>query len=98
MGDHATTGTTGPAPDADVLETELGTELCLLNRRTDEVLVLNTTAADLWRLLDGATPVEAAVDVLAATYRVPPDEVGSQVAPLVEDLRAKGFLTAPSTS
>lgn len=80
------------APHEAVLETELGVEMCLLHRGTDEVLVLNTTAADLWRLLDGDTEVTEAVGLLALNYQVPGDEVRAQIAPLLQDWCLRGFL------
>lgn len=82
------------APHQAVLETELGVEMCLLHRGTDEVLVLNTTAADLWRLLDGETDVAEAAHVLARTYQVPPEEVLAHAHPLVRDWCERGFLVA----
>lgn len=91
VADHERTATC-PAPDVDVLETELGVEMCLLHQRTDEVLVLNATAADLWRLLDGATPVETAVAVLATNYGRPAGEISRAVQPLLQDLHRRGFL------
>lgn len=80
------------APHEAVLETELGVEMCLLHRGTDEVLVLNTTAADLWRLLDGDTEVAEAAQLLARNYQVPGEEVLAHVGPLVQDWCRRGFL------
>ena len=47
----------GP-PLAHILETEIDEEVSLYDTQTEQVVVLNKTASDVWRLSDGESDVE----------------------------------------
>lgn len=77
---------------------EVGDEICLLRPQDHEVLVLSTSAADVWRLIDGSTSVEEVSADLATAYAADPATVLADVQAVVEDLRARGFVVADDGS
>jgi hypothetical protein len=68
----------GPPRD-DVLVTDLDGDLTVYDPRRNEVHVLNATAGDIWRLLDGAHDLDGVTDAIAAAYSTSADEVGPHV-------------------
>ena len=72
---------------------DLDTELSLYRTDTDEVLVLNQTAGDVWRLADGTSTVEEIVTQLAHAYSASTAELESSVYEVIDDLTARGYLT-----
>jgi hypothetical protein len=86
-----------PQPVADVVAEDLGEDICLY-RATDEVLVLNQTAADIWRLCDGESSVPQIIQTLADAYQTPRDAVRSDIDTVITDLLERGYLrTDPIT-
>ena len=83
---------TGPRPADGVTVEDFDDDLCLFRRDIDEVLVLNMSAADIWRLADGQTSVAQIVDLLARTYAVPSARVAPEVEDVVTQLIARGYL------
>jgi len=79
-----------PAPGVE--EMEIGDEISLYNPATDQVLVLNATASDVWRLSDGEHTLEEIVSKLASAYAVDADTVHADVAGAVASFREAGFL------
>lgn len=71
---------------------EIDDELCLFRPDIDEVLVLNTTASDIWRLVDSRTGADEIAEVLATAYGANRGQVLSDVRATVADLSARGFL------
>lgn len=71
---------------------ELDDELCLFDPSSAEVLVLNTTASAIWRLLDGARTIEQVCRALADDHDVETAEVRPHVAALIEQLAGRGLL------
>lgn len=70
----------GPARPGTA-EVELDGRFSIYSARRDEVLTLNDTASDVWRLCDGTLTLEEITAVLATAYSTAPD----LIAP---DLRA----------
>lgn len=62
----------GP-PAAGVLEREIDGCLALLSPSEERVLLLNETASDVWRLVDGQLTLDGIVDLLARAYDVDAD-------------------------
>jgi hypothetical protein len=87
---------TGPRPADGVTVEDFDDDLCLFRRDIDEVLVLNVSAADIWRLADGQTTVAQIVDLLARTYAVPSARVAPEVQDVVTQLIARGYLVEPA--
>jgi hypothetical protein len=70
----------------------LEAELCLYREADAEVLVLNHTAADIWRLCDGTRTRALLVEDLALAYGEAAERIGEQVDAVLDDLLARGFL------
>ncbi len=84
----------GP-PVAGVVAREVGDCFALLSPHTAQVLVLNETASDVWRLADGELTLELIVELLARAYRVPPEMIRGEVARTVGALEDYGLLARP---
>jgi len=83
-----------PIPDPHVHEMEIDGEVTLLHRETQTALVLNDTAGDVWRLLDGRRTVSEIVDTLCAAYGTERDIVRAGVESALRSFEGQGFLTA----
>lgn len=81
----------GP-PRQQIIETEIGDEISLYDPATERVMVLNTTASDVWRLADGQHDVEGIVNLLARAYQVEPDTIAEDVRGVVQRLAEEGLL------
>lgn len=79
-----------------VLVEDLDSDVCLYRADIDEVLVLNATAGDVWRLTDGDFELDQVVQLLAEVYRLPTDDIREQVRSVVADLLDRGYLV-PAT-
>jgi hypothetical protein len=80
----------GPAPN--IVVEDLDDDVCLYRSDIDEVLVLNQSAGDVWRLADGQLTVAAIADQLAAVYQADADTLQADVRTVVDDLAARGYL------
>jgi hypothetical protein len=88
-------GRVGP-PSPEVTESELDGTVCLYSPALNEVLVLNETASDVWRLADGEQSLADIVGVLAHSYGVPADSIHDDVVQLVRQFRESGLLADAS--
>ncbi len=59
----------------------------------ERMFVLDETALEVLRMVDGARDVEAIVDALATRFEAAREEIASDVRPMLDDLVAKGALT-----
>ena len=84
-------GLVGP-PRQQIIETEIGAEISLYDPSSERVLVLNTTASDVWRLADGTHTVEDIVGLLAQSYQVQAETIAGDVESAVDRLRDEGML------
>lgn len=84
----------GPAV-SHVLETEIDEDISLYNPRTEQVVVLNGTASDIWRLADGSRTIEDIIELLASSYQVSPDSIASDVEKTVQELSEAGLIDSP---
>ena len=82
-------------PAARIIEREIAGCLALFHPDTAEVLVLNETASDVWRLIDGELTLESIVLALARTYGVEAGAIRDDVGRTVDFLRNNGFLVTP---
>jgi len=60
----------------------------------ERVLVPDEIAADVLRRLDGKTTLGAILDGLSRDYDAPRDAIAGDVVALLQDLAAKGMITA----
>lgn len=81
-----------PAAAADVTVEDFDDEVCLYRSDRDEVLVLNGTAGDIWRLSDGELTVDELTERLAAVYGQRPDSIRADVDTAIADLATRGYL------
>lgn len=81
-----------PRPSTGVVETELGEEISLYHATNEEVTMLNVTASDLWRLLDGETSLQEVIRLLAAAYGKGEDEIAAEVTAAVDRLAGAGLI------
>lgn len=79
-------------PVANVIETEVDGDVGLYDPSTEEVVVLNQTASDIWRLCDGGSTLDEIVRLLARAYGAEPSTIREDVAIVVDQLRRQGFL------
>lgn len=57
-----------PAPHSDVRELDIDGKVTLFHTKTQTALVLNETASDVWRLLDGERTTAEIVALLSEAY------------------------------
>jgi Coenzyme PQQ synthesis protein D (PqqD) len=81
----------GPARQG-IRELELDGDISLYDPATHNAAVLNGTASDVWRLLDGEHSLEEIVELLARAYGVEPAEIRADVERTVGELISSGFL------
>lgn len=81
-----------PGPDPAVREMEIDGEVTLYHGRTQTALVLNGTASDVWRLVDGTRTPERVAELLASVYNADLDTVRADVNSALRQLREHGLL------
>jgi len=81
-----------PIPAPGVVVEDLDDDVCLYRSDIDEVLVLNQSAGDIWRLADGGRSVETIATRLADVYRTDEVTMRTDVQAVVADLVARGYL------
>jgi hypothetical protein len=86
-----TLGVVGP-PVAGVREVDVDGCLTLYQRAGDQVLILNQTASDVWRLADGSLDEAEMVRLLARAYGVDPSTITGEVHAAIERFVEDGFL------
>jgi hypothetical protein len=79
-------------PKPQFLEADIGTELSLYDPTTERVVVLNQTASDVWRLLDGYTSTERIVDLLATVYGTDADAIREDVESVLTKFEEEGLV------
>jgi hypothetical protein len=77
--------TLGP-PLSTVRTLELDGNLSLYDSASGQAAVLNGTASDVWRLLDGEHDFDAVVAILADAYDLPTDQIRDDVERAVATL------------
>ncbi len=65
--------------------TELDGDLTVYDPRRNEVHVLNATAGDIWRLLDGSIDLDRVIDEIARAYSASVGDVRPHVLRTVEN-------------
>ena len=63
----------------DLLVTELDGDLTVYDPRRNEVHVLNATAGDIWRLLDGSIGLDRVIDEMARAHATSVEDVRPHV-------------------
>lgn len=81
-----------PSPAPAVRELDIDGEVTLFHEPTQTALVLNATASDVWRLLDGQRTVEQIVALLARSYATDAGTVRVDVQAALDQLAAHHVL------
>jgi hypothetical protein len=87
-----------PMPAPGILADELDDEVCLYRGDTNEVLVLNQAAGDIWRLADGTQSIEEIVATLGGVYAIDESRLRADVTAAVADLAQRGYLVEAAVS
>lgn len=82
----------GPQTD-HIIETEIDGDISLYDPQTEQVMVLNHTASDIWLLSDGEHSLTEIVDLLATAYQVEPSAIRDDVEATVASFIEGGFLS-----
>jgi Coenzyme PQQ synthesis protein D (PqqD) len=85
-----------PRPAANLVIEDLDEDVCLYRPDVNEAVVLNRSAADVWRLADGESTVTDIVSQLATAYGVDCSKVERDIQGVVDDLGERGFLIESS--
>ena len=81
-------------PQADhIIETEIDGDISLYDPQTEQVMVLNRTASDIWLLSDGEHSLTEIVVLLANVYDVPAESIRDDVEATVASFIESGFLS-----
>jgi hypothetical protein len=80
----------------DVVETEMGTDISVYDPREERVTVLNATASDIWRLIDGNTSSRKITELLASAYAVDSARIAADVTATLEKLAAQDLIERKS--
>ena len=86
----------GPAKD-HIIETEIEGEISLYDPSTEQVMVLNKTASDIWLLSDGEHTLQEMTDLLANAYGVESVEIRKDVEETVSSFVENGFIADGET-
>lgn len=84
----------GP-PHPQVIETEIDGDISLYDAQREQVLVLNGTASDVWRLCDGQQTFDEIVLLLAGAYAIDEAKIRADVEQAIKQLVDEEFLPAP---
>lgn len=90
MSEHSTLRI-GPPPE-HIIETEVQGDISLYDARHEQVLILNSTASDVWRLCDGEQTLDEIVDLLVGAYGGDREVIRIDVERTVSQLLEEGFL------
>jgi hypothetical protein len=81
-----------------VVVEDLDDDICLYRPDIDEVLVLNASAGDVWRLADGELTVPEIAERLATVYGLAAGSLDADVRSAVDDLEARAYLVERSST
>lgn len=80
------------AVPADVLVSEVGGEMVLLNLKTEQYFGLDEVGAQMWKTLAASNSVQQALDRLTAEYDAQPAELEHDLNDLISRLVEHGLL------
>jgi Coenzyme PQQ synthesis protein D (PqqD) len=78
----------------DLMEAELGDELVALDPNAGECFGFNSVATSVWRELEQPKTFEQLHNALLGQYEVEPEQCARELQELLDDLSAKGLVTA----
>lgn len=87
----------GP-PASGTTEVEVDGRVHVYSPTTQQLVALNETASDVWRLCDGEHTTDDIVDRLSRSYQVDPDVVRQDVHGVLAQFVTLALLPAPDTA
>jgi len=81
----------GP-PASHLIASELDGDISLYDPVRSNVHVLNSTASDVWRLLDGEHTLDEVIVLMARAYELDPSDIRVHVARTVDVFTERGLL------
>ena len=87
----------GP-PQHGVTEVEVDGRISVFSPLAQQLVALNETASDVWRLCDGDHDLQSIIHLLASSYGVQPSVIAGDVTSTVDELVALGLLAAPDAA
>jgi hypothetical protein len=76
-------------PDAEVVSQRLGEELVIVHLRTNQIFILNRTAARFWELLESGSAIASIEEVLLQEFNVNQDELKRELERFVDSLSSE---------
>jgi Coenzyme PQQ synthesis protein D (PqqD) len=73
--------------NSDVLTERLGDEAAVLNLKTNRFLLLNSTGARLWELLQSGRNLSSIEEQLLSEFEVDPEELAAEVKRMLQSLK-----------
>jgi hypothetical protein len=92
MAPRALTDSAIISPARDVLVSEFGDELVILNLEDGVYYGLDDVGARSWRLLQGSVTVPAIRNALVEEYEVDPDRAEHDIRALLEECASRGLV------
>ena len=78
-----------------VTEVEVDGRISVYSPSTQQLVALDETASDVWRLCDGDHDLPTIIRLLASSYRVQPGHVADDVTRTIGEFVTLGLLPAP---
>lgn len=75
---------------------DTGSEVTLLDQRTETLFGLAGSASDIWRDLVRSTPPAQIIEHLSARFSVPPAGLAGDVLDFLDQLRGRGWIHQPA--
>ena len=85
----------GPS-SPDTTELELDGRIHVYSPVTQQLVALNETASDVWRLCDGEHTADELVDLLSRSYQVAAEIIRADVVAALAQFVELGLLPAPA--
>ena len=81
----------------DVLASEIGSEVVMLNLRDGTYYGLDDVGAEIWRLIQTPTTIDRIVTALVDTYDVDADRCRADASTLLKNLAGRGLIEIRNT-
>jgi len=77
----------------DVLWKKVDDEIVMVDPKKDDYSYLNSTATDIWVLIDKGVDSDEIIEILAAEYDMDVKAVKADVTKLLKELAKEGYIT-----
>ena len=80
------------AKNPHILSSEIDRDVVIMDLASASYYTLNSTASEIWRLLDSKRTVSSIFEELCSTHRVVREEIETEVFDLFKDLEKSGLI------